>query len=295
MTSSSPKFKSLGTRIVSGIVLALICWLPLYYGGWWIVALGLGFGVLMVWEWIGMTDYRVVNSSSDANNHKSGLKSRLFKASTLILLCSLIAALLCGGAGLWRLSLGLMVFGGAIAATERLKRGGSIWAGLGAVYLILPCLAFIWLRGHGAGVGSDGFKKLVFVLLVVAAADSFAYLGGTIVKGPKLAPKISPNKTWSGTLSGLVGGMIIAYLVSFGLNFQPIHAALLAVPLIIISMFGDLLESAIKRHLNVKDTGDVLPGHGGILDRVDGLMAGCVLAAGVLLFWPSVWLYLVQA
>ena len=125
--------------------------------------------------------------------------------------------------------------------------------------------------------------------MVVIAADSWAYLGGSLLKGPKLAPKISPNKTWSGFLSGLLFGAFAGVLCAWATGFGLVYGFMLALPVVLFSVIGDLLESAIKRHLNVKDAGGLLPGHGGLLDRVDSLMLAVFVSAIALLIWPGIW------
>ena len=119
-----------------------------------------------------------------------------------------------------------------------------------------------------------GPQIVLWFLFVVWAVDIGGYIFGCTIKGPKLAPKISPNKTWA----GLVGGVVLAVAVSYGIcryfgaevvaNFYMIMAALIA----IIAQIGDLIESAIKRHLGLKDSSNIIPGHGGVFDRVDGMI-----------------------
>ena len=140
-----------------------------------------------------------------------------------------------------------------------------------------------------SGFAADGFKTLIFVLLVVIAADVGAYFGGSFFKGAKLAPKLSPNKTWSGFFSGLIFGASIGGIVGWiiGLNF--LLGMTFAVPIVLLSVLGDLLESGLKRVLNVKDTGSLLPGHGGLLDRLDSLMLAVVGVACMLFFVPNIW------
>ena len=109
---------------------------------------------------------------------------------------------------------------------------------------------------------------LIYVLLSIP----FAYFGGSYFQGPKIAPKLSPKKTWAGLISGMIGGAIIAALLSNGLKMGPVTAAIISAPVVIISVIGDFLESTIKRRMDVKDAGDILPGHGGFLDRFDAFI-----------------------
>ena len=257
--------------MASGLALMAICWLPVYYGGWAFAGLLFVFGARMVWEWVRMSD-------------------KEFTALAVIIpIIGMIGSLALAAYGLWNWALVAMVWAGALAMIERLRRGKALWSGLGLVYMVLPCLALLWLRGDMTGFQSPGFAKLMFVILVVIAADSFAYLGGSTIGGPKLAPKISPNKTWSGFLSGLAFAGLFGALAAYVTGFSPWFGLILALPIAVFSVIGDLLESAIKRHLGVKDSGRLLPGHGGLLDRVDSLMLAAVVATFALYMWPGLW------
>jgi len=176
-----------------------------------------------------------------------------------------------------------------LAAIERARRGGLLWSGLGYLYIVIPSMAIVGIRGIENGFATEGFEKLIYVILVVIAADVGAYFGGSYFKGPKLSPKLSPNKTWSGFFSGLTFGAVIGGIVGhvIGLGF-PLGFGF-AIPIVILSVLGDLLESGLKRRLNVKDAGDLLPGHGGLLDRLDSLMMAIVGVVAILAVAPDLW------
>ncbi len=176
-----------------------------------------------------------------------------------------------------------------LAIAERARRGGMLWSGLGYLYIVIPSLAIVGLRGIENGFATQGFTKLIYVILIVIAADVGAYFGGSFFKGPKMAPKLSPNKTWSGFLSGLILGALMGGLVGHLIGLGFILGLALAIPLVILSVLGDLLESGLKRKLDVKDAGDLLPGHGGILDRLDSLMLAVVGAVIILYVTPDFW------
>jgi phosphatidate cytidylyltransferase len=169
--------------------------------------------------------------------------------------------------------------------------GGVIWAGsdgresgrnrytyaMGFPYLGFAAVALPWLRADP----TVGLANTLFVLCIVWASDAGAYLVGRLVGGPKLAPGVSVGKTWSGAIGGLMSaafaGLSVAASVSQG--FSAPHVIGLGIGLGMVSQLGDLLESALKRHFGVKDSGRIIPGHGGVLDRIDALLAVAPVAA----------------
>ena len=141
----------------------------------------------------------------------------------------------------------------------------------GCCYLLPGCLALLWLRSDA----SAGLRNTAFLLLVVWASDIGAYVAGRLVGGPRLAPGISPGKTWSGGLGGLCAALAVG--ACFATPGGLAAAALVGV----VSQLGDLAESAVKRGFGVKDSGWIIPGHGGLLDRLDGLLTAAPVAAGL--------------
>jgi phosphatidate cytidylyltransferase len=159
---------------------------------------------------------------------------------------------------------------------------GAIWIAFGAASLW-------WLRADP----QVGLGNLLFLLLVVWASDVGAYLIGRLVGGPKLVPHISPGKTWAGTLGGFVAAVLVGCAAGWlSPSAEPVRAAMVAAPLSVIGQLGDLAESWAKRRCGAKDSGTLIPGHGGLLDRLDALLAvapfGALLAfclgRGVLLW-----------
>ena len=159
---------------------------------------------------------------------------------------------------------------------------GLAWQVLGFFYCLAPAVALLWIRERAEyeGIG-QGFDLLIWVFLVVWSTDIGAYFAGRAIGGPKLAPSISPNKT----IAGLIGGVIsAAVLAGAWVYYVGLPAPLLwiAVPFAVAAQLGDLFESGLKRRAGVKDSGTWLPGHGGLLDRLDGLVPVAVLTAALM-------------
>jgi phosphatidate cytidylyltransferase len=164
---------------------------------------------------------------------------------------------------------------GMFACAALAPRGRGTWAAVGVPYAGAMGLAPIVLRSDP----EFGFIAMIFLFAVVWATDIAAYFVGRAVGGPKLAPRLSPNKTWSGSIGGLAGAVLAALVVLQASGSGGIlAAALVAIALSIAAQAGDLFESAVKRRFGVKDAGSLIPGHGGLMDRLDGFVAAAVLA-----------------
>jgi phosphatidate cytidylyltransferase len=167
--------------------------------------------------------------------------------------------------------------------SRMVERWGLAWKLFGFIYCLLPAISLLWIRERAEfqGIGK-GFDLLIWVFLVVWTTDIAAYFAGRAIGGPKLAPSISPNKT----IAGLAGGVICAtVLTGAWVKFIGLPALLLwlAAPFAVAAQMGDLFESGLKRRAGVKDSGTWLPGHGGLLDRLDGLVPVAMLTAGLML------------
>jgi phosphatidate cytidylyltransferase len=165
---------------------------------------------------------------------------------------------------------------GALGATVLAPSGRRAWAAAGVIYAGVAGLAPIAL---GAG-GGGGFVAIIFLFAIVWSTDILAYFIGRAVGGPKLMPWVSPNKTWSGAIGGTAAGVLAAVVVAklAGLPEIGILAAVAAL-LSICAQIGDLFESYLKRKFGAKDSGHVIPGHGGLMDRLDGFIAAALVAA----------------
>jgi phosphatidate cytidylyltransferase len=158
----------------------------------------------------------------------------------------------------------------------------------GVVYIAAPCVALSWIRAQ-----PNPISWTILLFAVVWAADICAFLVGNALKGPKLWPRYSPNKTWSGFVGGLLGAMGAAMATA---ELSTARLSLLAAAFIGLAggastMAGDLWESMLKRRYGVKDSGDLIPGHGGLLDRVDGLMIAVLAVAGARYIHQSGWVH----
>jgi len=171
-----------------------------------------------------------------------------------------------------------LVLVGAVVMSWEWSRmcGGDVkWMAAGALYICIPAGVLIWLRADAM----PGMITILWLFAVVWSADIGAYISGRAIGGPKLAPRISPKKTWAGFIGGVSFATIVAGGFAVYWEESPLSLALWGAVVAIASQAGDLLESAVKRHFGVKDSSALIPGHGGVLDRVDALVAGAVAIA----------------
>ncbi|QFS99695.1 MULTISPECIES: phosphatidate cytidylyltransferase [Stappiaceae] len=250
------KLSDLRLRFISALVLGPLVLLITYLGNLPFAALTLVASGLFLWEWFTITGTQAKSPSS------------LTGFATLFAIGVLTVA------GHPDLGLGAMVAGALIAyALGGFSKAGR-WAIEGILYSGLALFSLLVLRE-----GSNGLLVAFFLLFVVWATDIFAYFTGRALGGPKLWPRVSPKKTWSGAIGGLVLATVFGAGVAFVANAQDLMLwALLAAGLSVVSQAGDLLESAIKRRFDVKDSSKLIPGHGGIMDRIDGLVAAAIFA-----------------
>lgn len=161
------------------------------------------------------------------------------------------------------------------------RKGRALWQAGGVFYLGAPALAILALRA----IPEDGAYVTMALFLVVWATDTGAMVIGKLIGGPKLAPLLSPNKTWAGTLGGIASASLVLSLYVALLDGDVVLAALFGAAMAVMAHLGDLFESMVKRRFRAKDSGGLIPGHGGVLDRVDStLSAALALAIAVFLF-----------
>jgi phosphatidate cytidylyltransferase len=168
------------------------------------------------------------------------------------------------------------------------RSSGSLlfWWIMGAAVIAIPAYALLWLRD----IQDFGREVTFFLFFAIWMTDSIAFLGGNFFKGPKLAPKISPGKTWSGTITGMLAGIGIGALAPLTLGIENLGGISLKFMVLggcisILCQISDLAESWLKRRFDVKDSGNLIPGHGGFLDRVDSLFLTAPFMAMVMLFF----------
>ncbi len=239
-------------RIVTAAILIPAALLAVFAGGWVLAVWSTAAGVAMAREWV-----RIVHR--EPFGWQLGLHVLALAASQVLLAMGLAD---------WALTAILFVALAGNVVAQRLDERG-LWVVLGIVYIAVPCLALVWLRQHPL----HGLETVIWLLAVVWSTDSAAYVAGSAFGGPKLAPLISPKKTWAGAIAGLAAGVgisiLLAELAGKTASAQFIGASLV---LSFLTQCGDLAESFLKRTFGVKDASDLIPGHGGALDRLDGLI-----------------------
>ena len=248
---------NLQVRILSAAVLGAVAVALTWQGGLPFRALAALAGLLIYWEWQNITGY-----------DKYGL---LELAAPGAVAAAMVLVIL--NFPVWE-SLIPAIFATLFAIAACVRRNIPYWFPFGVPYAVVPVLAITSLRSDS----QSGLWAIFFLFAIVWATDIFAYFSGRAFGGPKLAPKISPNKTWSGALGGAAAGVLagIGVAALHGGVHLPLHG-LTALALTLAAQGGDLFESHVKRRFGVKDSGTIIPGHGGVMDRVDGLVAAAVM------------------
>lgn len=260
-------WSDLGARIASGLVLAVGGVTAAWFGGPWLAGACAAAVVVMSYEYARM-------SEPDAT----------MPAFWFALAGSFGAVLLAswqylGPAVFW------LVACGAASSFRRKTFKGVVETSGGVIYVGLPVTVFLWLRDRGP----EGLETLLALFAIIWSADIFAYFGGKLIGGPKVAEGLSPKKTWSGITSGTIAGALAGYGCGLVYHVAPeFRMAWLAIGALLAftGLMGDLFESFLKRRFGVKDASRVIPGHGGVMDRLDGLMAASLLVGAALVFGP---------
>jgi phosphatidate cytidylyltransferase len=265
-------WSDLGPRIASSLVLAGGGVLAAWFGGAWIAGACGAAVVIMSYEWARMSEPDAITPAF------------------MFALAGALGAVMFASWGWLSYGAAWMAVCALVSATRRRSLAGIVETAGGTLYIGLPCAVFVWLRRQ-----PEGLAIVLVLFAVIWAADIFAYFGGKLIGGPKVASGLSPNKTWSGIACGAIAGAAAG--LGCGVVFGASAAVeglwlLVGAVLAFTGLMGDLFESFLKRRFGVKDASKIIPGHGGVLDRIDGLMAATLLTGAVASFWPGVTAFL---
>jgi phosphatidate cytidylyltransferase len=249
-------------RAASGIAIGLVAFAMLYWSPTAFAVLTFFVAAAMSWEWS-----RIVRGTMP----DAGLVVHI----ATVLVAAVLTAKDEAGLAIAAVAAGAVATGFLAWGWDRARLSAT-----GVFYTALPVVALGWLRGDEP----LGFLATLFVIISVAITDIAAFVVGRAVGGPKLWPEVSPNKTWSGLFGGILaaaaGGALYSLITGTG---GGIWLASLALAVGLVAQWGDLGESALKRHFGLKDAGGLIPGHGGFMDRMDGLVTASIAAAVVAL------------
>jgi phosphatidate cytidylyltransferase len=253
--AAGPGQRNLIVRVASAVVLVPLAIAAAYAGGWYWAALVTLCAIGLFVEWLMVT----------------GISGN----APLVVTGAAILAIAAPFLALRNVDIALIVLALGIAAVAFRSTAPRFWAIGGFLYAAAAQVSSILVRLDR----SEGFVALVFILLLVWCTDIGGYFAGRTIGGPKLWPRVSPNKTWAGAVGGLILSLIVAG--GFAMNgFGKMGPLLMvAAALSVASQLGDLMESAVKRRFGVKDSSHIIPGHGGLMDRLDGYVAAVALAA----------------
>jgi phosphatidate cytidylyltransferase len=244
----------LAQRVAVGIILLVVAGVELWLGGFAFWVMVTAAALLM------LSEYGALLKSNDQDRRMA-----------MYALCIPLGIACPWAAGVNFVGLGALI-GMAVAVTAKT---GSRSLGAGLLYVGLPVFALLWLRDQP---GELGMLLAFWALAVVWATDIGAFFAGRAIGGPKIAPSISPNKTWAGLIGGAGAALLLGWVLAHyaGLDWR---LALASPFLAVLAQAGDFFESWLKRRAGVKDSGRLLPGHGGVLDRLDGLVTSVPFAA----------------
>ncbi len=252
------RWADLGVRALSAALLIPAVLLDVWQGGIWFEIFVAFLGVLIAHEWSIIVHDR---SSAQFALHAAGAIVAAFLPREIGVLPAV---------GVISMLTAIGIFLASLREGEK-----TVWTYAGIPYVAFPVLSLVLLRHNEAW----GIHAIMWLLLIVWATDTFAYFTGRAVGGPKLSPRFSPNKTWAGLLGGMAGAAAVSAIYAQALLIAVTPLAVVAAVLAVCAQLGDIFESALKRHFGIKDSGNLIPGHGGVMDRVDGMVfASCAAA-----------------
>jgi phosphatidate cytidylyltransferase len=293
---------NLQKRVLSAAVLLPVVIAAIWLGSPWFNILVAVFAALMAWEWTRIVAHQREPGATSpvpvptAPGWRSiaffpilmavgaALNAEPFASTATVLPEVTIPPDMALKSAVTKIAIGVAVataLTGIAAAVA--NRSRALWFMAGVPYVAFPAAALVLIRVDP----DNGRAALFWIIAMVVAADTGGYLVGRTVGGPKLAPRISPNKTWSGLGGAVLGAALAGLCTAFILNHTNVWMlTLISAGIGLLEQGGDLVESAFKRHFGVKDTSQIIPGHGGVLDRVDGLLAVAV-AVLVINLWAG--------
>ncbi|HRY06570.1 MAG TPA: phosphatidate cytidylyltransferase [Hyphomicrobiaceae bacterium] len=244
-------------RLIAGSVMALVALLLTYAGPRSFAVLVLGVALVMCWEW-----GRLVRGQE-------------FGPALVIHMLAVVAAGVLSELDLPALGLAALMIGAIVLAFMPFG-SRRLLSVAGVAYVGLPVVGMLWLRDDP----SLGFEAVLFVFAIVWGSDIGAFVAGRGLGGPKLWPRVSPNKTWAGFFGGLTAGVLAGIIFAqFIAGTSSLVLALTGLVLAVAAQMGDLAESALKRHFGIKDSSTIIPGHGGVMDRADSIVAVSIVVS----------------
>jgi phosphatidate cytidylyltransferase len=265
MPATAPQHE-IAKRVASAFVLAIVALGAVIASPWSFAVLVIVAGSIVAWEW--------------------GKLVRGNGSDLIALIAAVAVAAITLLVTLGKIDAALIAVIVAFSAVGALSLGSKnwFWSVLGLGYAALPAFALVWLRSDT----TLGLAAMLYLLAVAWTTDTASYAAGRLIGGPKLAPAISPKKTWSGLIVGIIAPAIVGYATSLFLkDTSGLRLALVSVAIAVFCQLGDLSESAVKRKFGTKDMSQLIPGHGGLLDRIDGLLFASLAAALIALRDPS--------
>jgi phosphatidate cytidylyltransferase len=252
-------------RVASATVLAALALAAIYQPWTFLILIMVG-SLIVAWEWGRLT------------------RGNGFDGTALISGISVCAVAILVSVGRPDLALFVLAAAAIAIGLTAFRSAGAFWPLAGLTYAALPAAALVWLRGDP----SLGATAVLYLFAVAWTADTASYAAGRLIGGPKLAPRISPKKTWSGFIVGALTPALVGFAFASVLKeTSAVKLSLVSVVIALACQMGDLVESAVKRRFGAKDMSQMIPGHGGLLDRIDGLLLAAILTGLIALRDPA--------